>query len=82
LRGSGPLGTLIRHGLAVPPSPKGEGFLALYKHEENAPEWDVFIHLLEKRAQCALFCVVNICAGKFCLNSCSGKTNCPQLPYQ
>ena len=30
--------------------------MPLYKTEETAPKWDVCIHLMEMRAQCALFC--------------------------
>ena len=40
-------------------SPAGVSFdkggLSLYKYKKNALMWDVFIHLLEVRALCALF---------------------------
>ena len=53
--------TILRHGFAVPPPfkrrlcPRGGDGGALYKYKENAPKWDVFIHLMEMRAECALF---------------------------
>ena len=45
---------LIRHGFAVPPSPLwGEGFRVCSNRVELLPLWDVWIHILGIRAECA-----------------------------
>ena len=45
---------LIRHGFAVPPSPPVGGRLSVYSNRvELLPLWDVWIHILGIRAECA-----------------------------